>query len=149
MTFVPCSSHSTGAPAASAAGAAPIGGSTWYSTSISSQASSASARLVAATAATGSPTKSTLSVATQCLPQPAGLVTCAVAQRLTSSGVSTATTPSSASAALVSTRTMRACGCGLRRIAQCAMFGRLKLSMNSAVPVTRAGSSMRLTGLPT
>ena len=149
ITLLPCCSNTSGAPSASACVGLTTGCSSSYSTRIRSRASSASARLLAATAATGSPTKRALSTARQYAPQPSGTLTIGLHQRRTSSPVSTATTPSAAAAALASTRTMRACGCGLRRIAQCSMPGSARLSTNGASPLTSAGSSMRLTGRPT
>src|ERR1043166_5376854 len=66
-----------------------------------------------------------------------------------SSAVSTAITPGAARAAAQSVLTMRACACSLRRNATCSASGALRSSTNVPRPVSRRGSSVRLTLWPT
>src|SRR2546430_5916147 len=66
-----------------------------------------------------------------------------------SSPVSTASTPGSARARLVSTRTIRACGCGLRRILPNSMRGGARSSANLVCPLTLAKASGLVSDLPT
>src|SRR4051794_29411614 len=56
---------------------------------------------------------------------------------------STARTPGIVAAAAVSTARMRACGCGLRRIAACSKPGGAMSSRNSALPVSIRSPSRR------
>src|ERR1700694_1208818 len=66
-----------------------------------------------------------------------------------SSPVSTATTPGSARARAVSTRRIRACGCGLRRIRPKSMRGNARSSANLVCPLTLAKASGLISDLPT
>src|SRR5207245_5057253 len=66
-----------------------------------------------------------------------------------SSPVSTASTPGSARARLVSTRTIRACGCGLRRILPKSIRGSARSSANLVCPLTLAKASGLVNDLPT
>ena len=63
--------------------------------------------------------------------------------------VTTARTPSSASAREASMETMRAWGCGLRRILPCSMPGSEMSSVYAALPVALASPSTLRWGLPT
>ena len=60
-----------------------------------------------------------------------------------------ATTPGLASAAETSTRVIRACAIGLRRIAMCSRPGSAMLSVQLVRPVTSRASSLRRSGWPT
>src|SRR6202048_2207708 len=66
-----------------------------------------------------------------------------------SSPVSTASTPGSARARAVSTRRIRACGCGLRRIRPNSIRGRARSSANLVCPLTLAKASGFVSDLPT
>ena len=68
--------------------------------------------------------------------------------RAASSPVITATTPGSASAALLSIERMRAWACGLRSAAACAMFGSVMSSMKRPRPARKRGSSLRSMRVP-
>ena len=72
-----------------------------------------------------------------------GPVSCAA-----SSPVITAATPGSASAARLSIDLMRACACGLRSTAACAMFGSAMSSMKRPRPARKRGSSLRSMRVP-
>src|SRR2546429_9336682 len=65
------------------------------------------------------------------------------------SPVSTASTPGSARARLVPTRTMRACGCGLRRIRPKSIRGSARPSANLVCPLTLAKAAGLVNDLPT
>src|SRR6266849_7165551 len=66
-----------------------------------------------------------------------------------SSPVSTASTPGSARARAVSTRRIRACGCGLRRIRPKSIRGSARSSANLVCPLTLAKASGFVSDLPT
>ena len=66
-----------------------------------------------------------------------------------SAAVTTASTPGSASARVVSMRRMRACACGLRSILPCTMPGSLRSAGYTAPPLTRSLASTRGSRLPT
>src|ERR1700736_4559097 len=66
-----------------------------------------------------------------------------------SSPVSTASTPGSARARLISTLSRRACGCGLRRIRPYTIRGRARSSANFVCPLTLAKASGLVSDLPT
>src|ERR1700736_107137 len=66
-----------------------------------------------------------------------------------SSPVSTASTPGSARARVVSTRRIRACGWGLRRIRPKSILGSARSSANLVCPLTLAKASGLVSDLPT
>src|SRR3984893_6446992 len=66
-----------------------------------------------------------------------------------SSPVSTASTPGSARARVVSTRRIRACGWGLRRIRPKSILGSARSSANLVCPLTLAKASGFVSDLPT
>src|SRR5260370_9403630 len=66
-----------------------------------------------------------------------------------SSPVSTASTPGSARARVVSTRRIRARGCGLRRIRPKSIRGNARSSANLVCPLTLAKASGFVSDLPT
>src|SRR5579875_3723749 len=59
-----------------------------------------------------------------------------------------AITPGMALAGLTSTAVIRACACGLRRIAMCSIPGRVRLSVQFVCPVISRASSLRRRALP-
>src|SRR2546423_7101468 len=122
------------------------GGNSWNCASIRSSASSAIHSSVAATAATGSPTYRTFSRASASSSWLTGRMPNLMGR---SSPVSTASTPGSARARLVSTRTIRACGCGLRRIRPKSIRGSARSSANLVCPLTLAKASGLVNDLPT
>ena len=60
-----------------------------------------------------------------------------------SAPLNAATTPGRSSAADTSTRVIRACAIGLRRIAMCSMPGSVMLSVHVVRPVISRASSLR------
>src|SRR6185437_10960279 len=112
-------------------------------------ASAAVSSLTAATAATMSPTKCTLSMATGAMsriigPKNGSRPDCGPKSFL----LTTAYTPGCFSAALVSTRSTRACACGLRSRCACACRGRSNPRLYSTCPVTRECASANGTPRP-
>jgi hypothetical protein len=120
--------NTAGASARIASASVAMCGSTSYVTLISRSASSAWSSVAAASAATSSPWNITLAPG--------------------SSTASTALTPGAFSAALRSMATMRACGCGERRMRPCKPPGRLMSKEYFAWPVTLTGPSSRSMRLP-
>src|ERR1035441_679881 len=118
------SSRMTGAPASSARRASTTAGSGSYSTSISSRASRAEYRSSATTNATSWPWNRTLSVASTAWVSPDRVGIQARFRAARVSPVMTAMTLGCASAAMGSTDTMRACGCGNRDFGEYAARAR-------------------------
>ena len=104
--------------ASSAASIDITGSSTSYSTTIASHAAAAISSSVAATAAIGSPTYRAFSCSSARSSWVTGRMPNLIGR---SAPVITARTPGTRRAAEVSMDTMRACGCGLRRILQCSV----------------------------
>src|SRR5438445_6305688 len=123
-----------------------IGRNGSYSTAIRSRAAVATSSLTAATPATGSPTKRALSSASACSSWLTGRIPNGIGR---SFPVSTALTPGRARACAASTRTMRACGCGLRSSLQYSMRGRERSSANFVTPRTLAVASTLRSAFPT
>src|SRR3989442_12569875 len=121
-------------------------GSVFTWTSISSSASSAIHSSVAATAAIGSPTYRTFSRANASSSWLTGRMPNLMGR---SSPVRAASTPGSARARVVSTRTILACGCGLRRILPKSILGSARSSANLVCPLTLAKASGLVSDLPT
>src|SRR3989454_5105040 len=123
-----------------------IGRNGSYSTAIRSRAAVATSSLTAATPATGSPTKRALSSASACSSWLTGRIPNGIGR---SFPVSTALTPGRARARVVSIRTIRACGCGLRSSLQYNMRGRERSSANFVPPRTLAVASTLRSAFPT
>src|SRR5256712_10990683 len=123
-----------------------IGRNGSYSTAIRSRAAVATSSLTAATPATGSPTKRALSSASACSSWLTGRIPNGIGR---SFPVSTALTPGRARACAASTRTMRACGCGLRSSLLYSMRGRERSSANFVTPRTLAVASTLRSASPT
>src|SRR3989454_1126498 len=123
-----------------------IGRNGSYSTAIRSRAAVATSSLTAATPATGSPTKRALSSASACSSWLTGRIPNGIGR---SFPVSTALTPGRARACAASTRTMRACGCGLCSSLLYSMRGRERSSANFVTPRTLAVASTLRSAFPT
>src|SRR5687767_12815947 len=131
------------APGRRAASGSKTAGSSSYSTSISARASSALAAVSAATAAISSRMQRTLPPlrAVWSLAKPNGFCS-------TSAAVSTASTPGSAAARRVSTRTIRAWGWRARKILPAAILGRTRSCRKRVRPVTLSPPSFFGVALP-
>ena len=130
------------------------------STRTASAASSATSGVLAITAASASPTcrarssakawrtQSNLSCAPAINPSPETSSGKGPHHCANSGPVTTARTPGRASAAWVSIPRMRAWAYGLRTNATCCIPGKDRLATKRALPVSRYGSSLRLTRAP-
>ncbi len=123
-----------------------MAGSSSYCTSIRSSAAVAISSVMAATAATGSPMNRAVSGARACSSWLTGRIPNGMGR---SSPVSTAFTPSSASALEVSSETIRPCGTVLRSSLAYSMRGSCTSSAKIVRPVTFATASTLRWGVPT
>src|SRR5258707_325719 len=130
---------------ATASSAEAMAGSWSYVTAMRSMAAVAVSSVVAATAATGSPTKRTVSGHSACSSWLTGRIPNAIGR---SWPVSTAFTPGSARALVVSMPVILAWGCGLRSSLQKSIRGRARSSANLVAPVTFAVASTLRSALP-
>src|SRR4051794_27681780 len=148
-TLLPCSSYSSGAPSANASSASTTAGSSSISTKTAAAASAPCWRDSANTTATCSPTNRTRSRARGARAKSSWILTnpwCGAMSR--SSAVQTATTPGIAAASDVSIERMTPWATSERTNTACSRSSNGRSAVYLATPVSKRGSSVRSTRVP-